>query len=68
LNWILRGIGLWGVADGLFLTVFPERWASWWGRWLGEMSENRPIARSIGLLEIGLSLYLLLHERTEVRA
>ena len=67
MKWLLKVIGLWGVADGLFLAVFPHRWARWWGRWLGEMSENLLVARLIGLLEIGLSLYLLFYERTKVR-
>ena len=64
---VLNLIALWGVADGLFLALFPHRWAHWWGKWLGELSENLLAARLVGVLEIGLSLTMLLRDRSEVR-
>lgn len=56
---IFVAIGLWGIADGVFLAVAPERWARWWGGWLDVIAHNRWIHWGTVVLEIGLSASLL---------
>lgn len=56
---------VWGMADGLWLALYPAAWSRFWGRTLTAIARRHVLARSLGVAEFALSLYLL--RRSEQR-
>jgi len=59
-TWVLRLVGMWAIADALFLGFPPRRWARWWGRWIGAIGEGAVVSRMVAAVELAMGLYLLL--------
>lgn|GEM_PF-5730546 len=59
MKWLLRSVGLWTIADAIFLIVAPKRWSRWWDRWLLAIGESGWAARLVGLLELASGVYLI---------
>ena len=56
---LLKLICIWGMLDGVWLTLDPSSWSSFWGRFIGAAGRRRNWPRAFGLVELGLSLYML---------
>jgi hypothetical protein len=59
LRGLLGFIAIWGLADSIWLAFFPQSWASWWGRFIGRMSQGGAPPRIVALWEFVLSAALL---------
>ena len=59
MQWLLRFVGVWTVADAAFLLVAPNRWSRWWDRWLVAIGASTGWSRLVGLLELASGMYLL---------
>ena len=57
---LLRLVGVWGVADSIWLAVAPTSWARFWGRWLHRAEAGGAFPRLLAMVEGGISLCFLL--------
>jgi hypothetical protein len=57
---ILRVLGLWGIADSVWLALAPAGWARFWGRWLERAAVGGAFPRGLAAAELALSLALVL--------
>ena len=57
---LLRVLGLWGLADSLWLALAPVSWARFWTRWLDRAGKGGTFPRGLAALEFALSLALVL--------
>ncbi len=64
---LLRVLGLWGLADSLWLALAPASWARFWGRWLSRAGSGGIFPRGLAALEFVLSLALVLGGRSFAR-
>jgi hypothetical protein len=60
---LLRLVGLWGLADGLWMAVAPARWSGFWGYWVGRIGQGGLLPRAVATAQIAISAYLLMRER-----
>ena len=56
---LLRVLGIWGVADSVWMAVAPAGWARFWGYWVGRVGQGRPLGRLAAVAQLALSLYLV---------
>ena len=57
---LLRVLGLWGLADSLWLALAPASWARFWTRWLDRAGRGGAFPSGLAVLEFALSLALVL--------
>jgi len=57
---LLRVLGLWGLADSLWLALAPTSWSRFWARWLDRAGAGGAFPRVLAALEFALSLALVL--------
>ncbi len=60
MTWLLQALGLWGLADSLWLAVAPASWARFWGRWLDRAEAGGVFARALAATEFVASLGLII--------
>jgi hypothetical protein len=56
---LLEMLGIWGIADSIWLAVSPSSWAGFWGRWIGRVASGGLAPRVVALLEFSISLVML---------
>ncbi len=59
MNTIMRILLVWGVADGIWLSVKPKSWAKTWGRVIEAIGGDSLLGRLAGGLETFLCLWLI---------
>ena len=55
---LLRLLGLWGLADSLWLAIAPRSWARFWGRWITKAEAGGAFPRLLAVAEFAFSLAL----------
>jgi hypothetical protein len=68
MNLLFDVLGIWGIADGIWLLFRPGSWANFWGRWIGQIGRGGLAPRLVGVLEIGLSAAMIMVSLPRERA
>jgi hypothetical protein len=56
---LLELLGIWGIADSIWLAFSPSSWAGFWGRWISRVASGGPAPRVLALIEFAISLAML---------
>jgi hypothetical protein len=67
-NNVIEFLGVWGIADSIWLALNPRSWAHFWGRWIARIGGGGLAPRLVALLQIGLSLALITGRFSRERA
>lgn len=61
---LLKVVGVWGVADALWIALDPAGWSRFWGGFIARTGRGGVLARALAAAELAFSLYLVLRTPT----